>query len=93
MNGVQQVARATAVNRAERRLDDIGVVMNAFATALVDDRKQAEESTANLLRLIDLHTARINEIAGLVMDVQLASEVLPRSYTLWRRLRWLVTGH
>lgn len=39
MNGVEQVARFTAVKRAEKRLDDVELLLTALAAEIVKDRE------------------------------------------------------
>lgn len=94
MNGTQQVARATAVNRAERRLDDMELVINAFATAMVEDRKATASGASDTLTVIGKLGEMVTDVRTdlIALNLKLANELLPRENTLWGRLRWLVTG-
>lgn len=88
MNGTQQVARATAVNRAERRLDDMELVINAFATAMVEDRKQTNALIGDLAIGVSKERDERREMTA-DRDRRIAAW---EARTFWQRLLWLVAG-
>lgn len=80
MNGAQQVERFTAVRRAEKRLDDIEILLPALAQEMVADREAA--ATANLLRMRE-----IDSCETALQNEERIRENLRRSF--WQRLRWM----
>lgn len=81
MNGTAQRERHTAVKTAERRIDDLDLVVQALSIEIVQYRDQFGETLERerQARQADRIGARQDHHAFI-------------SKTLWQRLRWLVTG-
>jgi uncharacterized small protein (DUF1192 family) len=95
MNGTEQRQRFTAVSRAERRLDDLELIvieLDARLAALAGiverlEQRLAEERT-HRLELADkqrTYVDRADRDLSLRIDAH-------RGMNLWRRLQWLIVG-
>lgn len=92
MNGTEQRQRATAVNRAEARLDDIELVIQALAEEIVKNR----DTTAAAVNDERTHRLKLAvEQRAYVDDENRKTLYLFANFkfmTAWQRLRWLVRG-
>lgn len=88
MNGAQQVERFTAVRRAEKRLDDLELLLTALAAEVVTDREFIRGAVTQDRAVSDRrHLASTANIDA----VRLRSLSLEQR-TFWQRLRWFVRG-
>lgn len=77
MNGVQQRHHTTAVQTAERRIDDTVTVLAALSQEILKDRHRQETYAADVDRRLLGVSARLAAF---------------ESTGVWQRLRWLFTG-
>lgn len=92
MNGLEQRARFTAVSRAEKRLDDLELVLGKMAEETVRDRAQLAEDIDVFNERVRVHTERealrIDTLCAALAD---RLGVLEQR-TPWQRLRSLIWG-
>lgn len=93
MNGAEQRQRATAVNRAEARLDHIEPVIIALAEEIVKNRDAAaaavNDERTHRLKLADEQRGYVDAEDRATL---LRAKAAFTSMTFWQRLRWLVRG-
>jgi hypothetical protein len=90
MNGEEQRARHTAVERAEKRLDDLELIVVKMAEQAVEYRTTLNEDFAVYRERLRLYTAR--EIARLdEANTRLARQLDTfTNATRWQRIRWML---
>jgi len=92
MNGTEQRERHTAVARAEKRLNDLELVVTELAKDLVKHGEQVTDDLAvfnERLRLFHEAEASRLDAADTLLARQFDAFV---HMTFWQRLRWHVTG-
>lgn len=88
MNGAEQVARFSATQRLEKRLEDLELVVETMAVETVRER---DHHVQQQQVLVDTVNAALD--GTLQRHVGLAEAFLAFEHqTLWQRLRWWVRG-
>lgn len=92
MNGAEQVARFSATQKLEKRLEDLELVVTEMAAQIVNDRVQLDKQHQELIDAVNLG---INTALNSARErhVGLAEAFLAFEHqSLWQRLRWAVRG-
>lgn len=88
MNETEQRQRHVAVATAERRIDDLELLVNAMSAALVEDHDGFEAKLNSADRVRERYALetrqRLDGIAG--------RQLLFESMTFWQRCKWLFMG-
>ncbi len=89
MNGTEQIERRTAVQRIERRCDDVELIVTTIAEDFVRHRRHV---AAEVKTLEDgLRRDAASDVARLETALnRLLAEW--QAQTFWQRLRWLAIG-
>lgn len=97
MNGVEQRERHTVVAKAEKRLDDLEVVVDGMASSHVRDREAVQDQLRQVVDGLNAALQKDHEErqayidAGDKKSLTLVYDFLNLGF--WRRLRWLVLGY
>lgn len=86
MNGAEQVARFSATQRLEKRLEDLELVVVKMAEETVRDREALDTQHQELIDAVNAALTAALAAERAYVDTFLAGQ------TLWQRLRWLVRG-
>jgi ribosome-binding protein aMBF1 (putative translation factor) len=86
MNGAEQRERFTAVSRMEKRVEDIELIVEQFATEIVADRERLDLQHQELITAVNL------AIGAALQEERAYVDAFVHGRTFWRRLRWVIRG-
>lgn len=91
MNGTEQRARHTAVQTAERRIDDVVTVLANLSAEILKDRERVAALSGEVALDRSIRETQIADLYSRLKGV-VARQLLFESMSFWQRLKWLLTG-
>lgn len=92
MNGAEQVARFSATQRLEKRLEDLELVVETMAVEIVKGRELHDQQHREIVDGVNQALGDLGQQCRQRGISIRESAIAFEHQTFWQRLRWLVRG-